>query len=88
MGTFRLTQDEFDDVVLGIADYQTNLAEKAIIMHAQGDSDTVRLENESMMLMNLLDALKHYDVDAEIFTDDEIEYMLELATNIVENCPI
>jgi len=88
MGVLSLKQEDYDAIVLGIADFQTDLAEKAFIMRVQGDPQAFIRENENMMLMNLLDALKHYDVDAEIFTDEEISYMHELATIIVEDCPI
>ena len=83
-----LSQAAYDSIVLGIADFQTDMAEKAIIMHAQGDPDAWRREEEAMMLMNILDALKHYDVDADFLTDENIAYLHELATIIVENCPI
>lgn len=86
--SLALTQVQYDDIVLGIADYQTDLAQTAVRMRRQGDPDAWRREEESMMLMNILDALKHYDVDAEFLSSDDIWYLHELATILVENCPI
>jgi hypothetical protein len=83
-----LSQAEYDDIVLGIADHQVRLANIAMIMRRQGDPDAFRREEESMMLMNILDALKFYDVDADFLTDDNVYYLHELATIISENCPI
>lgn len=88
MGTLRLTQEAYDSRVLGIADRFTDLTHKTLVMKTEGDPDVRRRENEAMMLLNILDALKHYDIDAEILTDQEIEYMHELATIVIENCPI
>lgn len=83
-----LNQTQYDDIVLGIADHQVRMATIAADMRRQGDPDAWRREEEAMMLMNILDALKHYDVDGDIFTDADIWYQHELATIIVENCPI
>lgn len=86
--SLALTQVQYDDIVLGIAAYQVDLGTIAIKMRRQGDPDAWRREEESMMLMNILDALKHYDVDADFLSSDDIWYLHELATIIVENCPI
>lgn len=83
-----LSQTRYDDIVLGIATYQVDLGSIACRMRRQGDPDAWRQEEEYMMLMNILDALKHYDVDAEFLTDADVSYLHELATIIVENCPI
>jgi len=40
------------------------------------------------MLQNIIDALRDYDVDADFLTDENIWYLHELATIVVENCPI
>lgn len=86
--SLALTQVQYDDIVLGIAAHQVDLATIAIQMRRQGDPDAWRREEEAMMLMNILDALKHYDVDADFLSSDDIWYNHELATIIVENCPI
>ena len=82
------SQTDYDNIVLGIADHQVRLAGIAANMRRQGDPDAWRREEEGMLLMNILDALKHYDVDADFLTDENIWYLHELATIIVENCPI
>jgi len=86
--SLSLSQTTYDDIVIGIAGYQVSMASIAADMRKQGDPDAWRQEEEGMMLMNILDALKFYDVDADFLTDDEVWYLHELATIIVENCPI
>ena len=83
-----LSQTEYDNIVLGIADHEVRMTDVLVAMKRQGDPDCWRRENELMMLQNILHALKHYDVDAEILTDEEIWYMHEMATQIVQYCPL
>ena len=83
-----MTQDAYDEYVLGIADFQTDLADNARQLRKQDDPAAWYREEENMMLMNILDALKFYDVDADILTDDEVDFYFELATLISENCPV
>jgi hypothetical protein len=84
----RITQTEYDQIVIGIANYQTDLASIMVDMKKQGDPDTWRREEEGMMLLNIFESLRDYDIESEILTDEEINILYELATNIVETCPI
>lgn len=84
----RLTQTEYDQIIVGIADYQTELASIMVEMKRQGDPDVWRREEEGMMLLNIFEALRDYDIESEILTDEEVSILHELATNIVETCPI
>jgi len=81
------TQTEYDNIVLGIADHEVRITDVLVAMKRQDDPDSWRLENELMMLQNVLHALKHYDVDADFLSDDDIYYLHELATLVVQNCP-
>ena len=83
-----MTQTEFDDIVIGIAGHEVRMANVTAYMKKQGDPDYLRREEEIMMLQNVLCSLKHYDIESEIITDDEIKQMYELATQIVQNCPL
>lgn len=81
----EITQEELNDIVLSIADHQVRLANLMSILRRQGDPDAWRREKENMMLFNILDSLKNYDLTYDIFTDTEIKYLLELATILTEN---
>jgi len=83
-----IAQTDFDNIVLGIANHQVRLGVITVAMHRQGDPDAWRREEELMMLQNIIDALRDYDVDADFLTDENIWYLHELATIVVENCPI
>lgn len=88
MALLSPTQSEFDNAVLGIAEYQVELASVAATMRANGDPEAWEREEQNMMLMNILDSLKFYDVDSTVLSSDDIVYMYELATQLIENCPI
>jgi hypothetical protein len=87
MEALSITQEQFDDIVVGIGEHQVDLAYIAIQMRRQGDPDAGRRERESIFIMNILDALKNYDLEYETLTDDEIYYLQELATLAVQSCP-
>lgn len=83
-----LSQTEFDNIVIGIAEHEVRMTNVTVAMKRQGDPDVWRQENELMMLQNILHALKHYDVDADFLSSDDIAYLHEMATQIVQNCPL
>jgi len=86
--SITIVQTDFDNIVLGIADHQIRLAVVTAALRRQGDPDAWRREEELIMLQNIIDALRDYDVDADFLSDENIWYLQELATIIVENCPI
>lgn len=86
MEALEITQEKFDSIVIGIAQHQVNLASIAASMRMQDDPDAWRREEENIMLMNILDALKNYDLESGIITDKEIYYNYELVTLISESC--
>lgn len=83
-----MTQTIFDNIVLGIANYEGNLAHVCVQMTRQNDPDASRRAEELMMLQNVLFGLRHYDISSEIFTDAEISYYFELATQVIQSCPL
>jgi len=83
-----MTQAEFDDTVLGIANHEVRLAYAVCQMRRQNDPDCNRREEELMMLQNIIYGLRNYDITSDILTDAEISYYYELATNVVQNCPM
>lgn len=83
-----MTQTEYDDIVIGIAAHEIRMAEVTAQMRITSDPDYRRRQEEIIMLQNVLYALKHYDIESEILTDVEIRDMYELATLIVQNCPL
>ena len=86
--SLTIAQTDFDNIVLGIADHQVRLGIVAAALRRQGDPDAWRREEELMILQNIIDSLRDYDVDADFLTDENIWYLHELATIVVENCPI
>ena len=83
-----MTQTQFDDTVLGIAEHEVRIGYIACQMRRQNDPDHNRIEEELMMLQNVLTGLRNYDITSDILTDAEIDYYFELSTQIVQNCPM
>ena len=86
--SLTILQTDFDNIVLGIAGHQVRLGVATAALRRQGDPDAWRREEELMMLQNIIDTLRDYDVDADFLSDENIWYLHELATIVVENCPI
>lgn len=82
------TQETYDDIVIGIAEREVEMAVKIAALKRQGDPNVWERENELMMLQNILHALKHYDVDADFLTSEDIYYLHELATQVAQYCPL
>jgi len=82
------TQTEYDNIVLGIAEHEIRITDKLVAMKRQNDPDCWRQENELMMLQNCLHALKHYDVDADFLSDEDIYYLHELCVLVIQSCPL
>ena len=83
-----ITQDYLDNAILAIADFQTDFAEKCIDLMVQNDPDAFRQEQALIAIQNIEWALRDYDIEAEILTETEITYLLELATQIIQDCPL
>ena len=88
MGTLAPTQTELDDTVLTIGSYFVELTEVAADQRGDADPEAYNREEEMMMLFNVYDALRFYDVSSGVLSNEEIRYLTELASVIIENCPI
>jgi len=82
-----MTQETFDDKVIAIASQHVTRMGIVADLRMQGDSQAQRLEQEQMFLQNVLSALQDYDITSEILTDDEIEYLHELASGALISFP-
>jgi hypothetical protein len=79
-----ITQESHDSAVLSIADNQVRLANVCSQLRRQGDPDAWKREEEGMMLLNILDSLRDYDITFDYLSHDEIEYMYELAIILIQ----
>jgi len=83
-----MTQAEFDLVVTGMGEEEVRIAYKACQMRRQNDPEVFDLEEKLMMLQNIIAALIGYDVTYDWLTDAEINDYIELATQIIQCCPM
>lgn len=82
-----MNQSEFDDKVLAVAQKGVVMAAHIADLRRQGDPDARRLEEEYIMLQNCLTSLKDYDITSDLLSDDDIKYVFELSTSILQTCP-
>jgi hypothetical protein len=82
-----MTQSEFDDKVLAIAEREINLAAIIADLRRQGDPLSSKLEDQGMILNNVLSALKNYDITSGILTGPQIDFLFELATITTQTYP-
>ena len=86
--SIEITQTDFDSIVLGIAEHQVRLANITAAMRRQGDTDSWRREEELMMLQNIVNALRDYDVTDDYLSNQDILDLHELVILIVADCSI
>jgi len=82
-----MTQSDFDDLVLAIADKHVLRMGTIADLRMQGDPSAKRLEEEQMLMHNVLTALQDYDVTSDLLSEADIEYLEELATGAAISCP-
>ena len=41
-----------------------------------------------MGLQNIMWSIRDYDINADIFTEQELMYLEELATQMIQDCPL
>lgn len=82
-----MTQQAFDDKILAVAQKGVDMAAHIADLRRQGDPAARRLEEEYMMLQNCLTSLKDYDITSDLLSDDDIKYVFELSTSILQTCP-
>lgn len=88
MGAFTMTQEAFDKAFIGLASRQIDFMDVTAQLKKQDDPAVYKREEENLLIQNIIDALKHYDVESGVLTDEEIYYYFELGTLAIENCPM
>lgn len=82
------TQAEFDASIEILFLNKIRYSHKVATMRKQDDPAVMNKEEYLMMFDNVMYALRDYDVTSELFTDEEIEYLYELGTQISLNWPM
>ena len=83
-----ITQEHVDNLVLGIAAFTVDFAERCLDLFVQGDPDAWNQEQKLIAVQSVLWSLRDYDITTEILTEDEVMYLEELATSIIQDCPM
>jgi hypothetical protein len=82
------SQTDFDISVQILFLNKIKYCTKVSTMRRQNDPAVFTKEEYLMMFDNIMYSLRDYDVTSELLTDDEIEYLYELGTQISLNWPI
>jgi hypothetical protein len=83
-----VNQDYIDNLVSIIATFTTDYGLQVLHLVVQQDPDAWRSEQTLMALQNIMWALRDYDIDVDLFTEQEIMYMEELALQMIQDCPL
>lgn len=83
-----VSQDYIDNLVNAIADFTTDFGVKVLDLVTQQDPDAWRMEQQLMALQNIMWSLRDYDIDVDVFTEQEIMYLEELAMQMIQDCPL
>jgi len=83
-----INQDYIDNLVQKIAVFTIDFGIQVLRLVVQQDPDAWRSEQMLMALHNIEWALRDYDIDVDLFTEQEIMYMEELATQLIQDCPL
>ena len=82
-----MTQTDFDNTVLSIASSHLDMMVITADLRRQGDPGAHRLEEEQMLVQNVISALKDYDVTSDVLSDEDVNYLIELATGACLTAP-
>lgn len=82
-----MKQSELDNIILAMSSLGIVYAETTCDFNMRTDPDVLRRKEEYIMLRNIIYSLQDYDIEAGIITDEQIDYLCELATLILEKCP-
>lgn len=82
-----MSQIELDEIVLTIANKEVDRMVIIAALRRQGDPKAREMEESQMMLSNLISALRDYDITSTLLSQDDINYMIELATIITQTKP-
>ena len=83
-----INQDYIDNLVQMIAAFTTDFGIKVLDLVVQQDPDAWRMEQTLMALQNIMWSLRDYDIDVDVFTEQEILYLEELAIQLIQDCPL
>ncbi len=83
-----IDQDYIDNLVQMIAAFTTDFGIQILDLVVQQDPDAWRSEQMLMALQNIMWSLRDYDIDVDIFTEQEIMYLEELAIQLIQDCPL
>lgn len=83
-----INQDYIDNLVQMISAFTTDFGIQVLDLVVQQDPDAWRSEQMLMALQNIMWAMRDYDIDVDIFTEQEILYMEELALSLIQDCPL
>jgi hypothetical protein len=82
-----VTQDVFDSKLSDLIEREVRFAYTCAVLHIQGDPIAHKREQELMMLQNVINSLRDYDVTSELLEDSDVELFFELGTTITLNWP-
>lgn len=82
-----MTQTELDNIVLTIADKEVDRMVNVAALRRQRDPKAREMEESQMMLVNLTSSLRDYDITSTLLSQEDIDYMIELATIITQTKP-
>lgn len=82
------TQAELDASIEILFLNKIRFANKVATLRKQDDPAAFNKEEYLMMFDNVMYSLRDYDVTSELLTDEEIEYLYELGTQISLNWPM
>jgi hypothetical protein len=82
-----MTQSEFDGIVLTIANKEVDRMVIVTALRRQGDPKAREMEESQMMLSNIISSLRDYDITSTLLSQDDIDYMIELATIVTQTKP-
>ena len=83
-----INQDYIDNLVQMIAAFTTDFGIQVLDLVVQQDPDAWRSEQMLMALQNIMWSLRDYDIDVDVFTEQEIMYLEELAIQLIQDCPL
>ena len=82
-----MTQEEFDDRVLTIANTGVDRMVIIAAMRRQGDPKARELEEDMMLFSNVMNSLQNYDITSTLLSANDIDYLFELATLVLQTKP-
>lgn len=83
-----MIQEVLNSIIIDLASSGVYLMSDTCDFRRQDDPIFRKREHIYMMLRNILDALENYDLESGILSDNDIDYLIELAILCIEKCPM